>query len=341
VDAIAKREVCYIDMAEPINNVSLDIVTACFNKVLASPEFSKATQCSAVLCRLHAQSVGSQSLPLNDADLATGLGLGMTPQYEAQSRSQVRTLVDKIRAKLLEYYAKRLGEPIRFEVSSVEGGYRLEVIPQSPREDLVPLIFEHRKNDSDTFSSIIRGPSADVLLVSAASRHTIDLIAPWFEADLIKVDHFRILTWRPSSDTSIAAYADHLGEQEDRIVANNKEAWNSWKKLEDEIACVEVYGYTSSLTLQSISNDECISVEIMLFNRAGSEHGFHECGTPNRRPGLFLTAAEHLAAFWLFKNSFEDLWLSAMRDAHENDVHERWRPERRKRLARRHLLPAT
>jgi hypothetical protein len=328
-------------MADAIRKASLDMETACLKKVLASPQFSKAAQCSTVLSHLQQQSESLQTSAPNDADLATRVGLRMTPQYEVQSRSQARTLVDKVRAKLLEYYVKRPAEPIRFEVSNVGGGYRLEAIPQSPREDLVPLIFEHRKNDADTFSNIIRGPAPDVLLVSAASRHTIDLIAPWFAADLIKVDHFRILTWKPISDASIAAYADHLGEQEDRIAANNKEAWNSWKKLENEIKCVEVYGYTSSPTLQSISNDESISVEILLFNRAGLKHGFHECGTPNRRPGLFLTAADHLAAFWLFKNSFEDLWLAAMRDTFEEDVHERWRPARRERLAQRQLLPAT
>ncbi len=310
-------------------------VDAALSIMLSSPEFRNATQCATALRALHKKWTENPTERLSDIDLAKALRFGTRNKPDAQTSARV--VVSKLKAKLATYNAKHPGSLWRFGLST-SPGYRLVVLPHTPSEDLVPLLFSHRAQTLDWFRDTICSASDDILFVTVASNHTITRIFPWFDSGIVAARHFRVLTWRPKSKGEVAAFAANNGERKADLLANIDSAWASWKRLEVDNECVEVYGYTASPTLQALCGPDAIKVELLLFNRAGADRGFHECGSPDRRPALFLKRLDHPAAYSLVRSSFEDLWWTAMSEAKERDVHQRWRASRKQRLAERKLL---
>jgi hypothetical protein len=138
----------------------------------------------------------------------------------------------------------------------------------------------------------------------------------------------------------VAAFTSHTEEDPQRFLQKQRNAWQDWKRMEEEYPFVEVYGYESTPSMQGVCNaDQSLTVELFPFQRANTKHGFHSCGTTGHRPMLFAEASKSPHTFWLFKHSFEDLWFDSLQRARHDDIHERWREPRRTLCLERGLTP--
>src|SRR5262249_44528122 len=162
----------------------------------------------------------------------------------------------------------------------------------------------NRQNSSRWFyDNICSAEGGEVLFVSIGSRHTLDQIETWFQQDLVKLSHFRVLTWRPLSHEVVVSLCDHLGEDADETTENIDSAWSRWKRLEEQFDTLEVYHYTSIPTCQAICTKTSMKVELLPFNRYGKDQGFHESGSPHTRPAMFLSSVGNPTIFHLFRNA--------------------------------------
>ena len=226
------------------------------------------------------------------------------------------------------------GNSLQVEAREVAvGGYHAGVSPEPSQNSIqVPFMFEHRH--SSWLENLVQGESSTVLFVSISSRHTLDRIRPWFDTKgLIKTRHFRVLTWWPSKD-ALASLSSHVGEKFERMKENIRSAWTGWRELQEANDFVEVYRYNSTPTMQAICTDRYIKIELLPYNRKGA--CFHECGSPDNRPGLVMDTQDDIVApaYGFFKNAFEDLWLTAMLNAPQKDIHPKWRRKRLERLSK-------
>ena len=255
--------------------------------------------------------------------------------------ASVRLAAATIRKKLNAYFSDNPGEFLRIDLPKRSGsGYRLSVWKHSPSEERVRLIFNSRNETREWFEEVVRGPSSDVLYVSVSSSHTLEEIGALLKDGAVHIRHFRVLTWLPHQkcrQAVLRAFSELSGDVLTDLKLNVRNAWKKWKELEQEYECLEVYSYSSVPTLQAIcdAKSRSMKVEFLPFNRAGKK--FHTCGSPARRPALLLNEAENPSSFGLFKHVFEDLWLTAIQNANEEDVADRWRGPRHRIL--RHLMP--
>jgi len=307
-------------------------IAVAFKRLCVSDEFRKAHLCVQVLRTLFESFQRDPQHVFSDTEIAEAVELRMSSDHQSASRGQVRTAISDIRSRLRKYRDRNTGNSIIFDVVG-NGDYRLAIQHRVPAEDRVRFIFEHRKHTEAWFEETVCGPSSDVLLVSIASQHTLDLLSPWFADGLVKAKHFRVLTWRPRSRLVTASLCEHLGETLPRFAKNLRDAWKSWKQLQDKYEFVEVYGYSSVPTTQGVCSDTAIKVELLPFHRAGLDRGFHGWGSPDRRPAILATVTDSPMTYRVLKESFEDLWTYSMQNTPESAVHPRWRLERRKRLA--------
>jgi hypothetical protein len=297
-------------------------------KVVASPYFITSGRPRQVLEVLFAHSIHLPGEALSDREIASRIGLSVAPNREVDSRSNVRNVIGVARTRLQEYRNDNPGDDLEMSIENheTEKGYFLEVDSRAPKEDFIRFLFEHRGQTQESFQRTICGPSNDLLFLTIGSQHTLAQIEPWFESKLVKINHFRVLMWRPKSASTVKALGRHLFENPDILQDNIEKAWKLWKKLENKHQFVQVARYVSTPTMQGICDDSSIKVELLPFNRVGP--GFHECGSPNRRPALMVDRASHRGTYRQLRKMFEDLWRQSIVDSPPKDVHERWREAR-------------
>lgn len=313
-------------------------------------------RCRNIVETLHKRWLVDENAILRHDELAHQIGLNVEKEDDRiSSTNAVRNAVKKLRQKLLpQFYREKAATTIRVHIDRArgKGGYQLRIGDEfaahhGDREHLihgrehVVLIANARANNQSWFRETIR-KSRNVLFVTIGSQHTLDLILPWFENGSIEAEHFRVLVWRPRSLDIVKVLTDHLEENPRRFFKKQQLAWRSWKSIEQKHPFVEVYGYESIPTMQATCDgDRSICVELLPFNRANLKQHFHACGGVDDRPALFATATNNPQSFWLFKNSFEDLWFDSMQRASPSEVHKDRRESRINILRERGLAQHT
>jgi hypothetical protein len=286
---------------------------------------------------LFKQLRGNPDAVANQRDLAKALRLGNSDKDLVKVRQAAETLRDKL---LPKYERQHRHDLIRFELPLKE--YRLRLRREAgKRDEPVRLLFQNRSGD--WLERFVCKSKGDILHASISSRNSLDdKILRWFERGLVRATHFRVLTWRPSEEYragAVAALARQLNLSPKTLQDNMDYAWEKWKGLEEKHEFVEVYGYGPTPTAQATCNDQFIKVELLPLNRPRKQ-GFHECGDTDNRPGLIISSRQ--AAYWTFRNWFEDLWIDAMVDTFKHApslVAERWREPGLAMLRKRSLLP--
>ena len=337
-------------MAERSDRVSPHEADKHLLRILGSIKPSKENNaCSRVLNALFDQWKEDSRTTMLQIPLAAKAKLPVD-EITQNSSTAVRQAIGKLRNELIpRFYRQNPHEALELEIpENPRGvGYNLDIRRRPTASDagdqeIVPIVLEHRHN-SGRFRKVICEAN-NILFVTVGSQHTLDIIFPWFENQIVRASHFRVLVWRPESAEIARAFTDHTGESASRFVEKQMRAWQSWKRMELDHPFIEVYGYTSVPTLQGLCGDDSVQIEILPFHPAvPHDHQENRVGISitDHRPALWLDATEHSRSFELFQNAFENLWIAAMGATREDDVHPRWRERREILLLERRLKPST